>query len=159
MKPRCHAQVLIAIVFLTVYPYWTFSKVFSQDSTLVDRVVQTGEEQRDPLQSQVIGAAAPSTEPEIYGQGVRDSSWQSPEKEQQGFHLAPDFEIKLFASEPMIAKPMNMAFDKRGRLWVTQTVEYPYPAEEGREPRDAVMILEDTDGDGRRSIHTLCKGS
>ena len=58
MKPRCHAQVLIAIVFLTVYPYWTFSKVFSQDSTLVDRVVQTGEEQRDPLQSQVIGAAA-----------------------------------------------------------------------------------------------------
>ena len=154
MKPRCHAQVLIAIVFLTVYPYWTFSKVFSQDSTLVDRVVQTGEEQRDPLQSQVIGAAAPSTEPEIYGQGVRDSSWQSPEKEQQGFHLAPDFEIRLFASEPMIAKPMNMAFDKRGRLWVTQTVEYPYPAEEGREPRDAVMILEDTDGDGHADRST-----
>ena len=66
MKPRCHAQVLIAIVFLTVYPCWTFSKVFSQDSEIVARVMETGEEQLDPLRSQVIGAAAPSTQPEIY---------------------------------------------------------------------------------------------
>ncbi|MBL6725620.1 MAG: hypothetical protein ISQ09_11090, partial [Rubripirellula sp.] len=53
----------------------------------------------------VLGAVEPLTRSEIYGQGVRDSQWQTPEKEQEGFHLAPGFEVSLFASEPMIAKP------------------------------------------------------
>jgi hypothetical protein len=39
----------------------------------------------------------------------------------------PDFEITLVAAEPQIAKPMHMAFDDRGRLWVTTTLEYPFP--------------------------------
>lgn len=59
----------------------------------------------------------------------------------------------------MINKPINMAFDSKGRLWVSSTVEYPYAAAKDRweEPqgsrvkdsRDAIKILEDTDGDGR----------
>ena len=40
---------------------------------------------------------------------------------------------------------MNIAFDDRGRLWVTDTLEYPYPAAEGKKPRDTVKILEDFD--------------
>lgn len=103
----------------------------------------------------VLGAAEPLTRSEIYGQGVRDSQWQTPEKEQEGFHLAPGFEVNLFASEPMIAKPMNLAFDSHNRLWVTQTVEYPYPATEGTTPKDAVVVLEDTDGDGRADKKTI----
>ena len=35
-------------------------------------------------------------------------------------HVPPGFEIQLVASEPDIHKPMNMAFDDRGRLWVTE---------------------------------------
>ncbi len=59
----------------------------------------------------------------------------------------------------MINKPINMAFDARGRLWVSSTIEYPYAAAKERwtdpqgshvkDSRDAIKILEDTDGDGK----------
>lgn len=94
------------------------------------------------------GAVEPATKPEVYGQGVRETPWQTPADEARGFHLPPGFMVELVASEPQIAKPLNMAFDHRGRLWVTCTVEYPYPAEEGRIPRDTIKILEDTNCDG-----------
>src|SRR5436305_9261103 len=53
-----------------------------------------------------------------------------------------DLEIQLVAAEPDIHKPMNLAFDDRGRLWVTSTVEYPFPAS-GRTPRDTIQVLEE----------------
>ncbi|HBE68130.1 MAG TPA: hypothetical protein DDW52_08270, partial [Planctomycetaceae bacterium] len=74
--------------------------------------------------------------------------------EQAGFHLPPGFSIDLFASEPMIAKPLNMAWDKKGRLWVTSTTEYPYPAKDGN-GKDQVLVLEDTDGDGSADKRTV----
>ncbi len=95
-----------------------------------------------------VGAAEPATDASIYGEGVRSTPWRTPAEERSGFHLPPGFEIRLFAAEPQIAKPLNMAFDDRGRMWVTQSVEYPYPAKEGEAGRDAVVILEDTDADG-----------
>ncbi|MEM9586761.1 MAG: PVC-type heme-binding CxxCH protein [Planctomycetota bacterium] len=94
------------------------------------------------------GAAEPKTDPAIYGEGVRTTPWQSPEQERSGFHLPPGFEVRLFASEPQIAKPLNMAFDSKGQLWLTQSTTYPYAAESGSSPQDAVMILSDNDGDG-----------
>ena len=60
------------------------------------------------------------------------------------------FEIQLVAAEPEIHKPLNLAFDDRGRLWVTDTVEYPYPAKEGTKPRDTVKILANFGPDGKR---------
>lgn len=90
---------------------------------------------------------------------VRETEALTPEQERTGFHVPPGFEIQLFASEPMINKPINMAFDARGRLWVSSTVEYPYSADKARwsdekgthvkDSRDAIKILEDTDGDGK----------
>src|SRR5438477_13114601 len=65
---------------------------------------------------------------------------RSPEEERKGFHLPPGFEAELVACEPAIYKPMNLAFDDRGRLWVTSSLEYPFPAEEGTPPRDKVTI-------------------
>lgn len=94
------------------------------------------------------GAIDPATRPEVYGQGVRDTPWLTPADERAGFHLPDNFEVRLFASEPQIAKPLNMAFDNQNRMWVTQSVEYPYPAKPGSVPRDAVMVLEDANGDG-----------
>jgi putative heme-binding domain-containing protein len=76
----------------------------------------------------------------------------SPEEQQKMFHLPPGFEIQLVAAEPQINKPMNIAFDDQLRLWVTSSVEYPFPAKDGAAPRDSVKILEDTDGDGRADV-------
>ncbi|MDE0864066.1 MAG: c-type cytochrome [Rubripirellula sp.] len=104
-----------------------------------------------PAQSDADGqnaAAEPVTEVALFGEGIRPTPWLTPQAEKAGFHLPPGFEIRLFASEPQIAKPLNMAFDARGRLWITQSLEYPYPTSEGQEARDAVMVLEDTDQDG-----------
>ena len=53
---------------------------------------------------------------------------RTPEEERKSFHLPPGFEIELVASEPDIGKPLNMAFDARGRLWVTESFEYPFAA-------------------------------
>ena len=44
------------------------------------------------------------------------------------FHLPPGFEIQLVAAEPEIQKPLNLTFDAVGRLWVTGSEMYPWPA-------------------------------
>src|SRR6516162_8162384 len=81
--------------------------------------------------------------------GVRTTPWLSPADEQKAFQLPPGFEINLVAAEPDIQKPLNMAFDERGRIWLTCTVEYPYAAPPDRPAKDSIRVLEDTDGDGR----------
>jgi len=82
-----------------------------------------------------------------------DSSWRSPEAERAALHVPPGFEVQLVAAEPEIDKPMNLAFDARGRLWVTHSREYPIAASPGA-GRDRVSILEDTNGDGRADRFT-----
>src|SRR5699024_7826086 len=54
-----------------------------------------------------------------------------PKEEKKHFHLPPGFKITLFASEPDIGRPINMSFDGKGRLWVTQSALYPYPVDRG----------------------------
>jgi hypothetical protein len=69
----------------------------------------------------------------------------------KSFTLPRGYEISLFASEvefPELQKPVSMAFDAKGRLWVTTMGSYPmyYP---GKPVNDKILILEDTDGDGK----------
>ncbi|HEX8200702.1 MAG TPA: hypothetical protein VF590_09460, partial [Isosphaeraceae bacterium] len=83
----------------------------------------------------------------------------TPADEQTGFHLPPGFEIQLVAAEPDIHKPMNLAFDDLGRLWVSWSLEYPFPAPGGQVPRDGVTVLADFDADGRaRSVTRFADG-
>src|SRR6478672_347884 len=63
---------------------------------------------------------------------VRETEPLTAEQERAALHVPPGFEVQIFASEPMINKPINMAFDARGRLWVSSTVEYPYSADKSR---------------------------
>ena len=60
--------------------------------------------------------------------------------------VAEGLEATLFASEPMINAPTNMAIDHRGRVWINEGVNY---REERQAEGDRIMILEDTDGDGK----------
>ena len=72
----------------------------------------------------------------------------SPEEQLKKFHLPPGFEIQLVAAEPEVVKPINMAFDARGRLLFTQSVEYPFPALPPKVPRDTVQIIDGFDERG-----------
>ena len=77
--------------------------------------------------------------------------WMSAMDEMKSFDVDPRFEVSLFAGEeefPDIAAPIQMRWDNRGRLWVSCSTTYPhvYP---GNEPNDRLVILEDTDGDGK----------
>ncbi len=106
-----------------------------------------------------LGFAAIASAADPFAELVRPTDWQSPEVEAKSFTLPPGFKIELFASEPMINKPINLAFDEKGRLWVSSNTEYPFPAakerwadEQGsrvRDSKDAIKILEDTNGDGK----------
>ena len=84
-----------------------------------------------------------------FAEGVRPTPWQSPADQQKSFKLPPGFEIQLVATEPDINKPMNLAFDAKGRLWVTTSIEYPWAAPTNKPGRDRLMIFEDFGPDGR----------
>lgn len=77
----------------------------------------------------------------------------SPQEAIAKMTVPPGFTVELVASEPDIVNPIGMAFDERGRAWITESFEYPR-----REPgvgRDRVKVCEDTDGDGRADKFTV----
>ncbi|GIK20557.1 MAG: hypothetical protein AMXMBFR77_27380 [Phycisphaerales bacterium] len=75
----------------------------------------------------------------------------SPEDALAAFAIQPGFRIELAAAEPLIEDPVAAAFDARGRLWVVEMRSYmPDPDGSGeRTPVSRIVILEDTDRDGR----------
>ncbi|HET9487169.1 MAG TPA: dehydrogenase, partial [Chryseosolibacter sp.] len=88
-----------------------------------------------------------------FSEHIRSTEARTPEEEQAGFKLPDGFEIQLYASEPDIEKPINLTFDSKGRMWVTQSFEYPFPATPGK-GSDQITILEDTDHDGKADRFT-----
>ncbi len=85
------------------------------------------------------------------------NEYLSAEEEKQAFKVDPRFEVNLFAGEEQFADigaPIQMRWDGQGRLWVSCSTTYPhvYP---GNEPNDKLVILEDTDGDGRADKSTV----
>ncbi|MCA9016333.1 MAG: sorbosone dehydrogenase, partial [Planctomycetaceae bacterium] len=90
---------------------------------------------------------------------IRPTDPLSPQDALKAFTLPEEFEIQLVAAEPEIQKPLNMAFDIKGRLWITDSSEYPYPVKPGTKGKDTIKILEDTNGDGRADkITTFAEG-
>ncbi len=85
---------------------------------------------------------------DLFTENIRSTEPRTAEEERLGFKLPEGFEIQLFASEPNIDKPINMTFDAKGRMWVTQSFEYPFPNAPGEHGTDRLTILEDTDHDG-----------
>jgi putative heme-binding domain-containing protein len=84
---------------------------------------------------------------------------RTPQDEQKALHLPSGFEIQLVAAEPEIHKPLNLAFDDHGRLWITDTLEYPFPKPEGTRGRDSVKILSEFQPDGRAGrVQTFADG-
>lgn len=66
------------------------------------------------------------------------------------------FELQLFAADPEIKKPISMAWDERGRLWIIETTDYPNRLVPPGEPgNDRIVICEDTNKDGRADKFTV----
>ncbi|RMF43625.1 MAG: dehydrogenase [Planctomycetota bacterium] len=90
---------------------------------------------------------------------------------------ASDLRVELLLAEPDIAQPVSLSFDPRGRLWVVEYRQYPYPAglrmvsrdkyyravydtvppppPDGPRGADRISIHEDSDGDGMLDRHTV----
>ena len=68
------------------------------------------------------------------------------------FTVAPGYQLELFASEedfPLLANPAQMNWDNAGRLWVSVMPSYPHYKPGDDLPNDKLIILEDTDKDGK----------
>lgn len=86
-------------------------------------------------------ASAPTDTALDFNRNVRSTDPLSPEAERTNLRVPPGFEVQLFAAEPDITKPINLEFGPEGRLWVSQSQEYPFAAEEG-EGSDQITILD-----------------
>ena len=96
-----------------------------------------------------LAATALAQKRDPFAEGVRTTEPLPPTEQRAKFKLPPGFEIQLVAAEPELRKPMNMAFDAAGRLWVSESREYPFPAKKGAELRDSIRIFSDFGPDGR----------
>jgi mono/diheme cytochrome c family protein/glucose/arabinose dehydrogenase/lysophospholipase L1-like esterase len=71
----------------------------------------------------------------------------------------PDgYKIEMFASEkefPDLANPVQMSFDNKGRLWVSTMPSYPHYKPGDKKPNDKILILEDTNNDGKADKQTV----
>ncbi|MEE2641013.1 MAG: PVC-type heme-binding CxxCH protein [Planctomycetota bacterium] len=85
---------------------------------------------------------------------LKDIPDSDPEVERKSFILADGFEVNLFAGDPQIAKPIQMNFDEKGRLWIAGSSVYPH-IKPGQKAEDKILILEDTDGDGQSDKTTV----
>lgn len=83
----------------------------------------------------------------LYGQELMNS-----------FTVAPGYKLELFASEqdfPSLANPVQVSFDNKGRLWVAAMPTYPHYKPGDSKPNDKLIILEDTDNDGKADKETI----
>ncbi len=71
------------------------------------------------------------------------------------------YKIELFAAEdefPDLSNPVQLAFDNKGRLWVATMASYPHYRIGDPLPQDKLLILEDTDNDGKADKQTVFAG-
>jgi glucose/arabinose dehydrogenase/azurin len=89
--------------------------------------------------------------------GTIDTASYDVDVARQRITPADGFEVSLFASEqqfPELGNPLAMTFDPQGRLWVLTSPTYPHYFP-GEPPSDKLVILEDTNEDGRADTLTV----
>ncbi|HEV7926438.1 MAG TPA: PVC-type heme-binding CxxCH protein [Verrucomicrobiae bacterium] len=91
-----------------------------------------------------LGAQSRRSAPHNHGLEAAQESLKS-------LHPADGVEVTLFAAEPMVKNPTDMDIDERGRVWITEGVNYrsTFQSWGVLDPAgDRIVVLEDTDGDG-----------
>lgn len=96
--------------------------------------------------------ACSTDQPTVDFSTLSESAQRQSQHALASMETAPGVEVELFAAEPLLTNPTNLSIDERGRVWICEANNYrlPYnPAFEKREEGDRILILEDTDGDGK----------
>jgi len=88
---------------------------------------------------------------------------RTPDEALSTFRLQHGFTLELVAAEPLVADPIDAAFDEHNRLYVVEMSDYPFLPEQ-RAPRyrmqraetfSRIRLLTDTDNDGRMDHSTV----
>jgi putative membrane-bound dehydrogenase-like protein len=87
--------------------------------------------------------------------GQREAGPLSPEEALESFRVADGFRIELFAAEPHVVDPVDLAFDENGGAYVAELGDNPEDPPEGADPLSRIKYLQDTDGDGVVDKHTV----
>jgi putative membrane-bound dehydrogenase-like protein len=99
----------------------------------------------------------PKKEPIPHGQSAPPGPALSPQEAIKKMTVPPGFHVELVAAEPDIVNPVAMTFDERGRIWITESIEYPRRS--AGPGKDRVKVLESTKGDGKfDKITTVIEG-
>ena len=89
--------------------------------------------------------------------GDPEAELRKPENAVKNLVVADGLAVQLFASEPVLTNPTNLDVDDRGRVWLCEA--YNYRPEINGNPvhpaGDRILILEDSDGDGKADKHTV----
>ncbi len=94
--------------------------------------------------------------PEPYDTEKTDSKPMPAEEAARTAVLPEGFRLEVFAAEPDVRQPIAIAFDGAGRLWVAECYTYAEnPRRWDLDLRDRVIVLEDTDGDGKADKRTV----
>ena len=104
-----------------------------------------------------IGSARSGKDAGDSRRGAMEAIIRKPKDQQSEFTVADGYTLNLFASEsefPDLKNPLQIAFDARGRLWVATMPSFPL-TEPGLPYPDKVIILEDTDRDGKADKSTV----
>lgn len=107
--------------------------------------------------SRTIDDSATGDLPQVPSNLAKPPRLTSPQESLAKFKPAEGFEVELVASEvefPDLKNPVAMQFDNRGRLWISTMPSYPMYAP-GKMPNDKLLILEDSNGDGRMDRQTV----
>ena len=89
----------------------------------------------------------PKKDPIPHGQSAPPGPALSPQDAIKKMQVPPGFRVELVAAEPDIVNPVAMTFDERGRIWITESIEYPRRS--AGPGKDRVKLLESTKGDGK----------
>ncbi|HET8737027.1 MAG TPA: PVC-type heme-binding CxxCH protein, partial [Pricia sp.] len=90
--------------------------------------------------------------PKIDFASLSEAEKRKPENALASMEVAKGLQLGLFASEPMLTNPTNMAVDAKGRIWICEGTNYrsfANPEISYDNKGDRILILEDTDGDGK----------
>ncbi len=94
--------------------------------------------------------------PKIYNTESEKSEPMSPEETAKTAVLPEGFRLEVFASEPEVQQPIGITFDEKGRLWVAECYTFAEtPLRWDMNLQDRVIVLEDTNGDGKSDKRTI----